>query len=137
MATLPITSEWSIDLDPDFERHAEAGDLVLWRGGRTVYASVFQASNADAEQAIAAMLEGRNEAPVRTFDRVEAGVVAHAYLLPEQRRGADYWGLNTWTATRSSVACVTFYFEQLQDDLDWAVAAWRSIQCGACERYVN
>ena len=137
MAAVTITSGWWIELDDAFERRTQGGDLVLWHGTRTVYASVFRGSNADADAAIAAMLEARKEAPVRTFERVEAGVTGHAYLLPEhdEERG-DYWGLNTWTAGPESVACVTFYFQRL-DDLDWAVAAWGSVHCGACDRYVN
>ena len=137
MPAVPITSDWSIELDDAFERRTEGGDLVLWHGARTVYASVFRGSRADADAAIAAMLEARKEAPVRTFERVEANVTGHAYLLPEHddERG-DYWGLNTWTASRESVACVTFYFQHL-DDLDWAVAAWGSVRCEGCEGYVN
>jgi hypothetical protein len=136
MPLVPITSDWSLDLEPGFERRAESGDLVLWKGRRTVYASVFRTSNADAEDAIAAMLEGRKKTPVRSFDRVEANLIGHAYLLPEQESGREYWGLNTWTATSGSVACVTCYFERLPE-LDWALAVWKSIQCGPCDGYVN
>jgi hypothetical protein len=131
-----ITQDWSIQLDASFERRTEGGDLVLWDGGRTVYASVFETSNADAEAAIAALLKQRHETPVKTFDRVEPGLAGHAYLLPEHAGAQTYWGLNTWTAARGSVACVTFYFEH-PDDLAWALAAWRSLHCGPCERYVN
>ena len=135
MPAVPITNDWWLELDDEFERRTEGGDLVLWSGTRTVYASVFR--DADADAAIAAMLEARKEAAVRTFDRVEANVIGHAYLLPEfdDVRG-EYWGVNTWTAGRGSVACVTFYFQDL-DDLDWALAGWRSVHCGPCEAYVN
>ena len=137
MPAVPITNDWWLELDESFERRTHGGDLVLWHGTRTVYASVFRGSNADADAAIAAMLEARKEAPVRTLERVETNVTGHAYLLPEhdEVRG-DYWGLNTWTAGGGSVACVTFYFQHV-DDLQWAVAAWGSVHCGACEGYVN
>ena len=153
--TVPITHGWTLELDAGFERRVEEGDLVVWDGRRTVYASVFEAGNAEAEEAIAAMLEGRKATPVRTFDRVAAGLAGHAYLLPEGGAAAaatteddddenaardgrpSYWGLNTWTAARGSLACVTFYFPQL-DDLPWAVRAWESIRCDVCvPRYVN
>jgi hypothetical protein len=133
---VPITQEWSIQLAPGFERRAQGGDLVLWDGSRTVYASVFETSNADAEAAIAALLKQRHESPAKTFDRVEPGLAGHAFLLPEHTGGGTYWGLNTWTAARGSVACVTFYFDR-PDDLAWALSAWQSLHCGPCERYVN
>jgi hypothetical protein len=137
MPAVPITTDWWLELDDAFERRTEGGDLVLWHGTRTVYASVFRGGNADADSAIAAMLEARKETPVRTFDRVEGNVIGHAYLLREhdESRG-EYWGLNTWTASRGSMACVTFYFQSLAD-LGWALAGWRSVQCGPCEAYVN
>ena len=138
MAMVEITNGWALELEDGFERRVEAGDLVLWKDGRTVYASVFGTSNADVEDAIATMIERRKETPVRTFDRVAAGLAGHAYLLPEADEGdGEYWGLNTWTAARASVACVTFYFDHIRD-LPWALRAWQSIQCGPCEpRYVN
>jgi hypothetical protein len=140
MTTAEITNGWALELEDGFERRVEAGDLVLWKGGRTVYASVFETSNAEVEEAIAAMIERRRETPVRTFDRVGAGLAGHAYLLPEgggDDGDGEYWGLNTWTASKTSVACVTFYFADIRD-LPWAVRAWESVRCGACgPRYVN
>ena len=139
METVAITHGWTLELEGGFERRVEAGDLVLWDGKRTVYASVFDACGADAEEAIAAMIESRTETPLRTFDRVAAGLAAQAYLLPEDDADGPgrYWGLNTWTAGKGSLACVTFYFPNL-DDLPWAVRAWESVRCDACvPRYVN
>src|SRR5688500_6050982 len=132
MTRVPITADWSLDPGVDeVERRVHDGDLVLAAGRRrTVYASVFQATNATADSAIATMLESREQAPVRTFERADTGLVARAYLLPEHHDSGDgYWGLNTWTAADNSVACVTFYFEALAD-LDWALAAWQSVHCG-------
>lgn len=139
MPTVEITNGWALELEDGFERRVEAGDLVLWKDARTVYASVFGTSNADVEDAIATMIERRKETPLRTFDRVAAGLAGHAYLLPEHDDDDDgeYWGLNTWTAAATSVACVTFYFADPRD-LPWALRAWQSIQCGPCERrYVH
>jgi hypothetical protein len=75
---------------------------------------------------------------VREFERLEPGLVGHAYLLPELRDGRRFWGLNTWLSSGHSVVCVTFYFESL-DDLEWAVKAWQSVRCGegAGDKYVN
>ena len=69
---------------------------------------------------------------------VRSCIAGHAYLLPEGEGAGEYWGLNTWTAAKGSVACVTFYFDALED-LEWALAAWRSVRCGNCEGkgYVN
>ena len=114
-----------------------AGDVMFWLPPRTVYATVFATDDVEAEEAIAKMLEGRPGEPARTFDRLEPGLAGHAYLLPEGEGGGRYWGLNTWTAARGSVACVTFYFDDL-DDLDWALAAWQSVRRETREKgYLN
>ena len=120
-------TDWSILLDSDFQRRVENGDVVLFKPGRTVYATVFNTNNAEADEAIEKMIEGRPGIPVQVFDREEPGIFGHAYLLPEGDKGRTYWGLNTWTAAKGSVACVTIYFENL-DDLNWAISAWKSVR---------
>ena len=137
MPRRPITADWSIDLDDTFQRRVDGGDVMFWLAPRTVYATVYATDDVSAEEAVTRMLEGRPGTPVQTFDRVEPGLAGHAYLLPEGEGRERYWGLNTWTAARGSVACVTFYFEQL-DDLDWALGAWHTVRCESCERrYLN
>src|SRR6185503_12589010 len=94
-----------------------------------IYAAVYSTNNLDAEQAITKMLEGRPGRPTETFDRAEPDLSGYAYLLPEITGNHSYWGLNTWTAIKGSVACVTIYFDA-ETDLQWALATWRSIQFG-------
>ena len=110
-----------------FTRRTAGGDVILWTPGRTIYASVFNTGNAEAEEAIEKMIEGRPGLPVQMFDREEPGLCGHAYLLPEVGKGGNYWGLNTWTADRGSVACVTLYFDDF-DDFDWAIGVWKSVR---------
>jgi len=137
MSRRAITHGWTIELDEAFQRRVDGQDVMFWLRPRTVYATVFATDDVEAEEAIAKMLEGRPGQPVRTFDRLEPGLAGHAYLLPEGEGAGRYWGLNSWTATRGSVCCVTFYFEEL-DDLDWALAAWQSVRPEPGERkYVN
>ena len=122
-----IGTDWSILVASEFERRVGGGDVVLWHEGRTVHASVFNTNNTDAEDAIEKMIEGRPGIPVQMFDREEPGLCGHAYLLPETDDEQNYWGLNTWTAAKGSVACVTIYFQNL-DDLNWAIATWKSVR---------
>ena len=122
-----LGTDWSILVDSDLTRQVDDGNVVLWRPGRTIHASVFNTNNADAEEAIEKMIEGRPGIPVQMFDREEPGLAGHAYLLPEGSRERTYWGLNTWTATKGSVACVTIYFDDLAD-LDWALRVWKSVR---------
>jgi hypothetical protein len=139
MNRIAITNEWSIDVGDGFQRRAEGGDVVLWKPGRTVYLTVYGVGSAEAEEAIARLLEDRPGVLKQAFERAEPGLVGHAYLLPEgEGDAAAYWGLNTWTSSRESVACVTFYFDSL-DDLAWALESWQSLQCGECgeKRYLN
>jgi hypothetical protein len=122
-----IGTDWSILVESDFERHVGGGDVMLYKPGRTIHASVFNTNNADAEDAIEKMIEGRPGIPVQAFDREEPGLAGHAYLLPETNKGHRYWGLNTWTAAKGAVACVTIYFEDF-DDLNWALSVWKSVR---------
>ena len=101
---------------------------VLWNPASTLL-RVYWTDVAAAEEAIARMVEGRPGVPRRTFDRNGPGLAGHAYLLPEGDGHDRYWGLNTWTASRKSVACVTFYFQHLAE-LNWALQAWQSVRCG-------
>ena len=138
MPTLPIADHWHIDLDAGFHRRSEGGDVVLWKGGRTVYTTLRQAGSAEAEEAIARMLDDRRQHVVQQFERIEPGLVGHAYLLPERNGGKKYWGLNTWLTAHRSVLCITFYFPDLAD-LPWALAAWQSVKAGESPetRYAN
>jgi hypothetical protein len=120
-----IGNDWSIMVDDAFTRKAIDGDVVLHMPGRTIYCSVFRTNNTDADEAIQKMIEGRPGIPVQIFDRDEPGLCGHAYLLPEESKGERYWGLNSWTAARGSVCCVTIYFHNF-DDFNWAIGIWKS-----------
>lgn len=122
-----IGTDWSILVDCDFVRQVTSGDVMLHKPGRTIHASVFNTNNTEAEDAIEKMIEGRPGIPVQSFDREEPGIAGHAYLLPETDDEANYWGLNTWTAAKGAVACVTIYFDDL-DDLNWAISVWKSVR---------
>lgn len=127
MARRTLVSGWTLELDDAFQRRADGGEVMFYLPPRTVYAKVFTTKQADPEEAIAAMLDSRRGTPVRTFDRLEPGLAGHAYLLPEGEGANRYWGLNTWTASGGSIACVTFYFDKLED-LDWALGAWHTVR---------
>jgi hypothetical protein len=116
-------------VDAAFTRQATDGDVMLHMSGRTIYCSVFHTDNTDAEQAIQKMIEGRPGIPVQIFDRDEPGIAGHAYLLPEESKERKYWGLNTWTAARGSVCCVTIYFHDFAD-FNWAIGVWKSVRRG-------
>jgi len=122
-----IGTDWSVLIDPGFNRKADGGDIVFWTADRSIYASVFKTTESDAEQAIDRMIEGRPGIPVQIFDRDERGLRGHAYLLPEVCQGHKYWGLNTWTAAIGEIACVTIYFDNF-NDLNWAIQLWKSIR---------
>jgi hypothetical protein len=131
-----IGTEWSILVDSDFNRGIDQGDVVLWKSGRTIHASVFNTNNADADEAIEKMIEGRPGIPVQMFDREEPGLAGHAYLLPEGGKDRKYWGLNTWTAAKGAVACVTIYFEDISQ-LNWAIGVWKSVRPRAGKVILN
>lgn len=122
-----IGTNWSLLTERGFRRQICEGDVMLWIPGRTIYAGVYNTNNSEAEEAIQKMIEGRPGVPVQMFDREEPALAGHAYLLPEGNKNHRFWGLNTWTAARGSVACVTIYFYVL-NDLDWAIRVWKSVR---------
>jgi hypothetical protein len=122
-----LGTEWSLLVEACFDREAVDGEVRLWMPGRTIYASVFHTNDSEAEEAIEKMIEGRPGIPVQSFDRDEPELAGHAYLLPEQAGTHRYWGLNTWTAAKGSVACVTIYFQEI-GELDWALRVWKSVR---------
>ncbi len=136
MITHSIGTGWSLLLAKEFQRRVNDGDVVLIMPARTIYASVFNTSGAEAEEAIQKMIEGRPGIPVQLFDRDEPALAGHAYLLPETDEKRCFWGLNTWTAVRGSVACVTIYFEDLSD-LDWAISVWKSVRPREAMKIMN
>ena len=124
-----IGADWSILVDEKFTRRVANGDVIFQMPCRTVHCSIFNTNNTAAEEAIQKMIEGRPGIPVQIFDREEPGLVGHAYLLPEGKKDTAYWGLNTWTAARGSVCCVTIYFHDLED-FNWAISVWKSVRPG-------
>jgi hypothetical protein len=122
-----IGADWSVLIDRGFHRKADSGDVVFWTTDRSIYASVFKTIESDAESAIERMIEGRPGIPVQIFDRDEPGLRGHAYLLPEVNQNHNYWGLNTWTAAEGYIACVTIYFDDI-NDLNWAIRLWKSVR---------
>lgn len=124
-----VGSDWSILLDDQFVRTVVDGDVVFRMPRRTIYCSIFRTNNAAADEAIQKMIEGRPGIPVQIFDRFEPGLCGHAYLLPEGSKDDKYWGLNSWTAARGSVCCVTIYFHDFED-FNWAIAIWKSVRPG-------
>ncbi|HWE03840.1 MAG TPA: hypothetical protein VG326_15655 [Tepidisphaeraceae bacterium] len=129
MVKHPIGNDWSIMADEKFTRRVVDGDVIFQMLSRTIYCSIFNTNDTAADEAIQKMIEGRPGIPVQIFDREEPGLAGHAYLLPEGKKDAGYWGLNTWTAARGSVCCVTIYFHDL-DDFNWAISVWKSVRPG-------
>lgn len=129
MARHPIGRGWCIDLPDEFQRRLQDEQHVFWTPGRTVYAVAYQTDATDAEGALSEMAHDRRTKPVERFERKDGETIGQAWLLPEGDEEHRYWGLNTWTACRGAVACVTFYFED-RADLDWALRAWRTVRPG-------
>src|SRR5881628_3867215 len=128
MARHMIGSSWSLDLPDAFQRRLQDHQVQFYTPGRTVYAVAYPTRADTAEGALADFLQDHQVKPLETYSRREAGLVAEAFLLQETHPDTEraYLSLITWTATESSVACVTFYFEE-EGELEWALNAWRSI----------
>jgi hypothetical protein len=134
MSKRNIGHGWSLDLPDEFHQRVDPDDQhVFWYAGRTIYAVVYKSAAAEAEAALAELARQRGlPQPTGRFDRKSPGLCGEAWLLPEQPPGnADpYWGLNSWTQSPDSLACVTFYFPS-KSDTDWALSIWQTVHPSA------
>ena len=86
-----ITDHWSIDLDSDFFRRVDDGDLVLWKPGRTVYAAVYWTDVATAEGyfcAVASITSGLMTARTTRFAAAASPAFAASYMRLRPESGS-------------------------------------------------
>lgn len=129
--TMPLRTighGWTLDLPDEFHERVDDDHYVFWHAGRTIYAVVFKTPAAEAEHALDQLSRDRGLQPLQRFSRKDAGLAGQAWLLPEHTpTGDQYWGLNTWTQSGDSVACVTFYFPH-KPDLNDALSTWHTVK---------
>lgn len=134
MARRRLTTDWSIDVDERVRQRVVDGSLQMLDVGppvRTVWINVWlmpEDSSADAE--LARIKANAPPAPVRRFEEpgADGDERRFASWYPERDEdGRTSWGLYAYTVRPDCWVQAAFLSDE-EDDLPWALAAWRSLR---------
>jgi hypothetical protein len=128
-----LTRNWSIDLDESFKGRVKDGDLQLVSPGppvRTIWVAVWSPPPDQSPDAtIENILRHAHPAPRQRFQ--EAGAdqdeLRYASWYDETVGERHQWGLYAYTVRRGTYVQAAFLVDE-PADLDWALAAWRSLR---------
>lgn len=126
-----ISKDWWISLDESYRTRVDDGSLVLWRGGRTVWISIWgDTDGRTPRDRLAGWVGERDVAAVDLFQTEEGGLLRFGYLLEEaEDEGGRKLGLYSFTVGESSTVQMVCYFD-LREDLGWATAVTKSLSYG-------
>ena len=127
-----LTTEWSIELPVGFQRRVVDGSLQLVNPGppvRTVWIDIW---NLPPSASAAEMLDEFRSAPrphdAATFDEAGADPTEHRFAAwyREVVEGREQWSLNAYTFRPHAYVYAAFIGSE--NDPDWALRAWRSLE---------
>jgi hypothetical protein len=114
-----MTEEWD-----------EEGTWSAWDGQRTIWFTAFSRKNEDGSLVPARTILGESSDPDGELIEFNAEpLFGCAYFGPYEEDGDPLWNLKARTAADGAFAVCDFYFPDEQDR-DWAIATWKSIQHG-------
>jgi hypothetical protein len=125
MPRIQMTNDWSFDLEADFRRRIEDGNLIFWRSKQTIWCDIFEHKTNEQEM-LAILKEDSNPNPEQIFEELQGDVLKYAYLLSEADGAKKAWELNTFSITSSDYVLMSYYFEG-RSMLEWALGCWRSV----------
>ncbi|MCJ7696163.1 MAG: hypothetical protein MUO40_12180 [Anaerolineaceae bacterium] len=124
----PITPEWFLTLDEDFQRRMENDQLVLWTTGKTIITVAFRLPKTLSPEDLLLSLKSKfSEDILETFESQEEDLLRYAALKTEESAaGLVRLVLHGFTISQTSCLQSAFYFD-LPADLAWAKTAWQTI----------
>ena len=128
-----LTRTWSIDLDESFQARVVDGSLQLVSPGPprcTIWVNVWNPPEDETpDQVLAPILEDAHPHPDQQFQETgaDAAEIRFASWYPEDVEGTTQWGLYAYTIRPGSYVQAAFLCDTA-DELDWALAAWRSLR---------
>ena len=125
MHRIQMTNDWSFELEDDFRRRIEDGELVFWRSKQTIWCAIF-GHKANAQEMLAILKEDSNPNPDLIFEELQVDVLKYAYLLSEADGAKKAWELTTFSVTASDYVLMSYYFDE-RFMLEWALNCWRSV----------
>lgn len=128
-----LTDRWSLRLPLRFnQRMEEDGQMVLWRPGVTIYASVWGIPE-DGDSSFATLREVTRDRDPGAFDYQEltAGKLLRiGYRLIEDHDGVEVHSLYCFVADADGYVHLAIYFDS-PEDIELAHALWKGIASAA------
>lgn len=128
-----LTDRWSIELPLRFNQRLEKdGQMVLWRPGVTIYASVWGVPE-DGDTPADTLRELTKERDSAAFDFQElqdGKLLRIAYRLVEDLDGAEVETLYGFVADADGYVHLAIYFDA-SEDVEVAMSVWKGISSAA------
>jgi hypothetical protein len=121
-----ITAEWSIERTAGLGSRLVDVAMRFTGPGRTVHLEAFDMPSATTvEDAVAAMLDGAPAGLAGELSERDGELVRHAFWLETEVDGQTEHDFSGVVARGTAVLSVTCVYDEAED-LDWALATWRS-----------
>jgi hypothetical protein len=126
----PLTEEWSIRLEPAFERRIQDGCLVFWAPGRTLWISAWDSKKGESpEERLRWIQEEANPEPVERYEPPHPTLKRFGHLLLESDDGKGArWALYAFTVSPDGGHLQFAFYVDDKADLAWARSTWDSIE---------
>ncbi|MCC9605572.1 DUF2185 domain-containing protein [Blastopirellula sp. JC732] len=128
-----LTDRWSLDLPLRFNKRLEEdGQMVLWRPGVTIYASVWGIPE-DYDSSFELLRDLTRDRDPDAFDYQElkeGKLLRIAYRLVEDHDGVDVHALYCFVADADGYVHLSIYFDA-PEDVDLAKSIWQGIASSA------
>ena len=124
----PITPEWFLTLNENFQHRVENDQLVLWTTGKTIITVAFRLPDSLSNEDLLDSIKSRfSESKLEKFEVEDETLIRYAALQTEDSAtGKARLVLHGFTITQTSCLQSAFYFD-LPADLEWAKTTWQSI----------
>lgn len=122
-----MTKSWSVNLPTQFNQRIEDGDLVLWRPGFTIWATVWNNDESESQQErLKSIQDDSSPGAFGEITEISDRISRYAYRLredSEDNREPAFYGFAIGARGHVQMA---IYFDS-PDDLAEAEEIWRSI----------
>jgi len=111
-----LTATWSIHLPEQFAGRIEAGQLVLWRPGLTIWLAAWGSDNNETQAARLSWI--KDEASSARFDARESvgdGVTRFSYRLRDENEDGPVESLSAYVIADDGHLQLSVYFDDVAD----------------------
>ena len=122
-----MTKSWSVVLPSGFNRRFEDGDLVIWKPGFTIWATVWNNDKSETQdERLAWITEDSSSDAFDVVNESSDGILRYAYRLKENSEDDRQPGFYCFAIGRDGHVQMAIYFDSANGLAD-ALAIWRSL----------